>query len=223
MQMYGFNYHLIYYWPSPPPYWQHKLINHLHFCTVFNINCIVHSHIEMTTDNISGTEARPCYSTKEEHEEKRRWMCSEKQIQHWEDRCVACFSHYRLPLLLASKLLIAADTHNPQSCSIETGGPLTAHNVGSIKPYPAQCWWDGNRKVSQLENSETKTEKEKLRPTTKLRQTALLSTSKAKTTGQWRLPFDSGFLTQQLKPTAAILSCFRYSIPAFVRTSTTYT
>lgn len=67
-------------------------------------------------------------------------MCREKQNQHWEDRCVACFSHYRFPPLVSSKLLIAVDTHtHPQSCSIETGGPLTARNVGSTQPYPAQC------------------------------------------------------------------------------------
>lgn len=144
-------------------------------------------------------------------------MCSEKQIQHREDRCVACFSHYRLQLLLASKLLIAVDTHT--HCSIETGGPLTAHNMGSIQPYPAQCSWDGNRKVSELKNNETRTEKEKLRPTAKLRQTASLSTPRATTTGQ---SFDSGFLTQQLKSTAAFLSCLLNSIPAFVCTSTTY-
>lgn len=155
--------------------------------------------------------------------DEKRWVCSETQIQHWEDRCVLCFPHYRFPLQYSySKLLITVDTHilrHPQSLSVETGGPLTAHNVGSIQPYPVQCWWHGNRKICQLENSKTRTERAKLRPTTKLRQKALLSTSTAVTEESegFRLIQDSfaykvdAAITQQLNSTAIFLSCFLYS------------
>lgn len=116
------------------PHQFHKLINSYLSKTLY-INSTVHSHIQMTMNDIS--KAKPCYITKGQHTEERRWTCSDKQIQRWVDRCLVCFSHYRFSTIPGSLLLIAVDIHtlkHPQNCSIETGGPLTAHNVGSIRP-----------------------------------------------------------------------------------------
>lgn len=211
MQMYGFNYHFVYYQPSQSSYQYHKLINHLHLSKgrgkALHINSAVHSIIQMTMSNIRQL-------AKEEHKQggtERRWMCKSR------------FSTGRTDvwLLLASKLLIAVDTHtliHPQSCSTETGGPLTAHNVGLCTTLTCSVLmgWKHRR---QLENSETRTEKEKMRPATKSRQTASLSTSRAAGTQQLQDREGSHLIQDSCTceaDAAETQCCFSFLFPLFL-------